>query len=218
MFALKISINGGCDLMRAGKDTFSAVPQGCDACGEQALAYCNKNNQLAKEKVDLTVNVDGVTEANKDKVCQSVAEKLGGTVEQCNLGASEARLSEERMLAPAELKVRVAVKSAEDAKAKAQSNGFVSTIATDDPNIKVNALSSVTAVAATPAPAGNPQTVVPTTAAQTVVPTTAAQTVVPTTVAQTKTSRSGLKTASADEQFSSFVFTTLALVVMIKYF
>merc|ERR1719473_2149810 len=184
MFALKISINGGCDLMRAGKDTFSAVPQGCDACGEQALAYCNKNNQLAKEKV-----------------CQSVAEKLGGTVEQCNLGASEARLSEERMLAPAELKVRVAVKSAEDAKAKAQSNGFVSTIVTDDPNIKVNALSSVTSVAATPAPAGNPQTVVPTTAAQTVVPTTAAQ---------TKTSRSGLKTASADEQFSSFVFTTLA--------
>ena len=112
---------------------------------------------MVKEKADLTLNVDGVTDANKEKLCQSIAEKLGGAVEECNLGAPAANLSEERMLAPAELKVRVAVKSAEDAKAKAQSDGFASTIVTNDASIKVSSVSAVTVPAtstATEAPAG----------------------------------------------------------------
>ena len=103
---------------------------------------------MLNEKVDLALNVQGVTEENKDKICKSVAEGLDGTVEKCNLVPSDARIYVERMLTSSpELQVRVAVKSVENAKASAQLDTFLPSLKNLPENAKVNAVSSVETVA-----------------------------------------------------------------------
>ena len=75
--------------------------------------------------VSLAVEVENVTEDNKEEVCQSIAEALEGEVEYCSLeGPSSVR----RRLDIATLYVEVSVLDASEATEVAESESFVESL------------------------------------------------------------------------------------------
>ena len=77
------------------------------------------------EIVRLVVEAENVTEDNKNGVCQSIAEALGGEVDYCSRWGSS---SERRRLAIKYLWVDVSVPNASEAEEIAQSESFIESL------------------------------------------------------------------------------------------
>ena len=86
------------------------------------------------------MDAGNITEDNKDDVCQSIAQTLGGEVKSCTL---QPQSSERRRLNTATLYVEITVFNASDSTEVVESEGFVDSLENLPPGILISGVTVI---------------------------------------------------------------------------
>ena len=97
-------------------------------------SFCPTNDPLESEKIHLFVYGENITEDNKDDVCQSIAQTLGGEVKSCTLQPQSSG---------ATLYVEIAVFNALDSTEVVESEGFVDSLENLPPGILISGVTVI---------------------------------------------------------------------------